>query len=157
MACRLCAQRGFGRMGEARAIKVQCGALSFRRRSRSPLKRLALIFCLAAAACAAPATVFAGCSGSLAFQNCVDESGNNYTVQRFGNMTPIDSESANANETANHIAQTNGSTTFVSGMAADGSTWNETITDYGNGTRTISGMDGHGIVYNRYCTASGCH
>jgi len=72
-------------------------------------------------------------------------------------MTPIDSEGANANETANHIAQTNGSTTFVSGMAADGSTWNETITDYGNGTRTISGMDGHGIVYNRYCTASGCH
>jgi hypothetical protein len=124
--------------------------------SGSPLKRLALSLCVVVAACAAPAA-FAQCSGSLSFQNCVDESGNNYTVQRYGNTAPIDGEDANADFTANHIAHTNGSTTFVSGMAADGSTWNETITDFGNGTRTIAGMDGHGIVYNRYCTSNGCH
>lgn len=147
-------------------LKVQCSASPGCRSrgtepekaidSRLQLKRLALSICIVSIACAAPAA-FAVCAGSLAFQNCVDESGNNYTVQRFGNTAPIDSEDANDSSTANHIAHTTGSTTFVSGVAADGATWNETVTDYGNGTRTISGMDGHGVVYNRYCTSYGCH
>lgn len=120
------------------------------------MKRLVLTIYVVFLACATPAA-FGRCSGNPAFQDCVDESGNNYSVQRFGNTAPIDSEDANAKETSNHIAHTIGSSTFISGVAADGSTWNETITDYGNGSRTISGMNGQGLIYNRYCTAYGCH
>lgn len=123
---------------------------------RLQLKLHRLTLCAAVLGFAAH-TAFAGCAGSLASQNCVDESGNNYTVQRFGNTAPINSIDAQPGSTSNHIAKTAGSSTFVSGVAADGSTWNETITDYGNGSRTISGVDGNGIVYNRYCTTYACN
>jgi hypothetical protein len=122
------------------------------------LKRIALNLCIVLTACA-PAAAFADCSGSPAFQNCTDNSRDSYTVQRFGNTTPVTGDVAPIGGFGNQTqaSKTNGGTTFISGRAADGASWNETITDYGNGTRTISGIDGQGIVYNRYCTSYGCN
>jgi hypothetical protein len=126
------------------------------------LKRIALVFCMAIMACASTANAAAlgtsaGCSGSLAFPDCIDASGNNYTVQHFGNTTPINEKPPMTGGASDRIPTTAGSTSFVNGVASDGATWNETVTDYGNGTRTISGMDGNGVVYTHYCTATGCN
>lgn len=126
------------------------------------MKCIALSLCVAAMACASSADAAAlgtaaGCSGSLAFPDCIDASANNYTVQHFGNTTPINENPPMTGGPSDRIPTTAGSTSFVSGMAADGASWNESVTDYGNGTRTISGMDGNGLVYTHYCTAMGCN
>lgn len=121
------------------------------------MKRIALSLCLVFGACAAPAA-FAKCWGSDAFQNCVDESGNAYTQQRFGNTSTVNGYQQKLPGQAWEQTGTSiGDTTFITGTATDGSTWTETITNYGNGTRTISGMDGKGLVYNKYCTVYGCN
>ncbi|MBN3858166.1 hypothetical protein G3N59_32745 [Paraburkholderia sp. Ac-20340] len=130
------------------------------------MKRIALSLscCLCVAALAyAPAGVGAtlgndaGCSGSLAFPNCIDASGNNYSVQHFGNTAPVNEKPPMTGGASDRVPTTIGSSTYVSGVAADGATWNESVTDYGNGTRTISGMDGNGVVYTHYCTLNGCN
>ncbi|HEV3426334.1 MAG TPA: hypothetical protein VG320_00475 [Paraburkholderia sp.] len=126
------------------------------------MKRIALSICMAALACASTANAAAlgtsaGCSGSLAFPNCIDESGNNYTEQHFGNTAPINEKPPKTGGASDRIPTTAGSTSFVSGMAPDGVRWNESVTDYGNGSRTIWGMDGNGLVYTHYCTAMGCN
>ncbi|MEM5449531.1 MULTISPECIES: hypothetical protein [Paraburkholderia] len=120
------------------------------------MKRVALSLIIFGAF-TAPAA-FAKCWGNDAFQNCVDESGNSYTVQRFGNTSTVNGyQQKLPGEAWEQTGASIGDTTFITGQAADGSTWTETITNYGNGTRTISGMDGKGLVYNKYCTVSGCN
>ncbi len=126
------------------------------------MKRIALSLCLAALACASTANAAAPdtsavCTGNHVIQDCVDESGNNYTVQHFGNTTPVNEKPPRTGAQSDGFPTTAGSTSFLSGVTPDGANWNETITDYGNGTRTISGMAGNGVVYTHYCTVMGCN
>lgn len=87
---------------------------------------------LLATAFVAPA-VHATCVGSQALSNCWDDNGNNYTVQRMGNMTYVDGSNSRT-----------------------GSQWSETVQHYGD-TAYINGTDKRGRSWSEVCTSAGCY
>lgn len=66
----------------------------------------------------------AACYGSKSFQTCSDDSGNNYTVQRFGNSTYMQGYNANTGSSWSQNSQTYGKSTFHNGVDANGNSWN---------------------------------
>jgi hypothetical protein len=101
--------------------------------------------------------VFANCFGGPAMQTCNDNSGNSYTVNRFGNTTTVQGYNAQTGSSWNETASTNGNTTYINGQAANGANWNENVTNYGNGNRMINGTNSNGQSFSRYCTPYGCN
>jgi len=100
---------------------------------------------------------FAGCMGTSAYQTCYDsQSGNNYSVQRYGNTTNMQGYNSGTGSTWSQTTQTYGNTTYNSGTAADGGTWSTTRQDYGNGNYTINGFDSDGNSVNRSCFGGFC-
>jgi hypothetical protein len=102
-------------------------------------------------------SAFAACVGTGTFSTCTDDSGNSYSVQRFGNMTNVQGMGANG-QTWNQSSQTVGNQTFTNGTAANGNSWNENQLHLGNGNSSISGTNSSGQPYNYFCTrATGCN
>jgi hypothetical protein len=98
----------------------------------------------------------AGCIGSDSFQTCNDSSGNNYTVNRFGNMTTMNGYNAQTGSTWSQNSNTIGNMTIHNGTSSNGGSWNLTDQSIGS-NRIITGTDSHGNSVNRFCTPYGCN
>ena len=74
--------------------------------------------------------VYAGCTGTGNYYNCYDlQSGNNYSVQKYGNTTNVTGYNANTGSTWNQNSNTIGNTTYTYGNS-NGRSWNEVQTPY---------------------------
>lgn len=100
--------------------------------------------------------VAAECIGSGALQNCWDDSGNSYSVMRFGNSTFVDGRNARTGSSWSQSSQTLGNTTFHSGRAANGNSWNSSDTRVGD-YRFINGQDSRGDSFSHTCGPFGCN
>lgn len=98
----------------------------------------------------------AACYGSGTFQNCYDDSGNSYTVQRYGNTTHLDGYNSRTGSRWSQESNTFGNTTYHNGRAANGQTWNMQEQRIGN-NRFITGTDSDGNSFSRYCNSFGCN
>lgn len=112
--------------------------------------------CVLALVAASALPAAAACVGSEAFSTCTDESGNTYSVSRFGNMTQVQGTGANG-QSWNQTSQTLGNQTFTNGTAANGNAWNEQQTQLGGGNRFVSGTNAQGQPYTYNCTLQGCN
>jgi hypothetical protein len=97
----------------------------------------------------------ARCFGSSTFSNCYDDSGNSYTVQRFGNQTMMNGYNAQTGSMWSQNSMTLGNTTYHTGET-NGNSWNMTDTRYGS-MRSIYGTDSRGRSFNYMCTQFGCN
>lgn len=69
----------------------------------------------------------ASCYGTKSFQTCYDDqSGNNYTVQRYGNTTHMDGHNQNTGSNWSQDTYRYGNTTQHYGRDSDGDSWSET-------------------------------
>jgi hypothetical protein len=116
-----------------------------------------LIICLIASTLAgAAAPAYAECFGSDAFSTCYDDSGNAYTVQRFGNQTFMNGSNSRTGSTWSQNSMTMGHTSYHNGVT-NGNSWNMTDQRYG-GMRSIYGTDSRGNHFNYNCTQMfGCN
>ena len=96
----------------------------------------------------------AACYGSGAFRTCTDDSGNSYSIQKYGNTTSVQGFNPNTGSQWNQTSQTIGNSTFIQGNS-NGRNWNETIQTM-PGMTTYSGTDSSGRTFNKTCTALGC-
>ena len=96
----------------------------------------------------------AACFGTPAFETCNDASGNQYTVNRFGNTTTMQGYNPNTGSQWSQQSNTLGNTTQTYGQT-NGRQWNETQTYYGNGFGNVRGMNSQGQFYNYNCTPYG--
>lgn len=94
------------------------------------------------------------CVGTDSFQSCTDNSGNSYTINRFGNTTMMQGSNPNGSQW-NQTSQTYGNTTYHNGTAANGNQWNGTTTNIGN-MQMHQGTDSRGRNYQRTCGPLGC-
>ena len=96
------------------------------------------------------------CVGTNALSTCYDDSGNSYTVNRFGNQTHMNGYNAQTGSTWSQDSTTLGNSTYHTGQA-NGRPWNETETRYAGGIRSIYGTDSEGNSFNYQCAPySGC-
>ena len=105
---------------------------------------------------AIPLTSGATCIGTGTLQNCYDNSGNSYTVQRMGNMTTVQGYNANTGNSWNQTSNTYGNMTQTYGTASNGNSWNETTLRSPGMTRQY-GTDSRGRSFSRTCTTFGCN
>lgn len=98
----------------------------------------------------------AACVGSGSLYTCNDMSGNQYNVQKYGNMTHVRGYNAQTGSDWNQTSNTYGNTTVTQGTAANGNSWNSTETNLGGGTRIINGTDSNGQPFSTTCTQFGC-
>jgi hypothetical protein len=119
------------------------------KRGKLKMRALALAFAFVIAA----SHCNAACIGSSTFSNCSDDSGNNYTVQRFGNQTMMNGSNAQTGSNWSQHSTTLGNSTYTNGTT-NGRSWNETQTNFG-GVRSIYGTDSDGRSYNYTCTQYG--
>lgn len=103
----------------------------------------------------ASGAVQANCVGTNMYQNCYDQSGNNYQVQRYGNTTLVQGSNAQTGNTWSQTSQTYGNTTHHYGTAADGNQWNSTTQTFGNQSHTY-GTDSRGNTFSTTCNQFGC-
>lgn len=106
-------------------------------------------------AAALPTYVHARCYGSQNFQTCTDDSGNQYTVQRYGNTTNVQGFNPNTGSSWSQTSLTYGNTTHHNGIAADGNSWSGTTNRIGD-TTIHNGVDSKGNYYNKTCNQFGC-
>ena len=101
-------------------------------------------------------TASAACIGSGSFQSCTDNSGNSYSVNRFGNSTFMNGTNSRTGSTWSQNSNTFGNTTMHSGRSSDGGNWNLTEQRMGS-SRSITGTDSNGRSVNRFCGSFGCN
>jgi hypothetical protein len=97
----------------------------------------------------------AACLGSGSLQTCYDNSGNSYSVQRFGNQTNVNGYNAQTGSTWSQHTTTMGNTTFHNGVT-NGNSWNMTDQRLGN-TRMYSGTNSGGRSFFYTCNQFGCN
>ena len=100
-------------------------------------------------------TAQAQCVGYGAYRTCSDSSGNNYSIQKFGNTTMMNGNNYQTGSTWNQTSQRIGNTTITNGRAANGNTWNSTTQQIGN-TTFINGRDSNGNTFRKTCNQFGC-
>ncbi|WP_368169717.1 hypothetical protein [Aeromonas sp. R4-3] len=100
--------------------------------------------------------VSADCIGSGNFRTCTDNTGNTYTVQKFGNSTYVNGQNPNTGSSWNQQSQRLGNSTYTTGQDADGNSWNSTATRVGNST-IINGTDSDGNAFSQTCNEYGCY
>jgi hypothetical protein len=105
---------------------------------------------------AIPTIAEASCFGSQSFQNCYDGSGNQYTVQRFGNQTIVNGNNWNTGSSWSQRSTSYGNMTIHNGTAGNGNSWNMIQRNYG-GMSTYSGTDSNGNYFNYTCGTWGCN
>lgn len=97
----------------------------------------------------------ASCFGSDTYKTCTDNSGNSYSVQKYGNSTYVQGTNAQG-ESWSQQSQTYGNTTYHNGTAKDGNSWNGTTSTFG-GTTVHQGTDSRGNGYYKSCNQYGCY
>ncbi|OOS05342.1 hypothetical protein SAMN02745664_10460 [Moraxella cuniculi DSM 21768] len=116
------------------------------------MKNLVLILSLLAL----PSLANAYCYGSERLYSCSDSNGNNYDVQKIGNLTYVNGYNRNTGSSWSSESQTIGNITYQNGRAANGNSWNQTIQRIGNSTY-YSGMDGNDNYQSQTCDSYGCY
>jgi hypothetical protein len=111
---------------------------------------------LAFALISSPMVAEAACFGSGAFKSCYDDSGNSYTIQKFGNTTAMQGYNSRTGSTWSQDSSTFGNTTITNGRSADGDSWNMQQQRIGNST-FYSGQDSDGNSFSGTCGAFGCN
>lgn len=101
-------------------------------------------------------TASAGCIGSGNLKTCYDNSGNSYTVQKFGDSTYVSGYNSKTGTTWNQDSQKIGNSTFTNGKAANGQSWNSTSTKIGDST-IINGKNSDGKPFSAVCGKYGCY
>lgn len=104
-------------------------------------------------AVAATAPAEATCVGSPAISSCFDGEGNQYTVNRLGNMTTVTGSNATTGSQWNETITRFGNTTSYQGQT-NGRSWNMNETDSA-GMRTYSGTNADGQTFFHTCTPYG--
>ena len=90
----------------------------------------------------------AACYGESSYQTCFDEqSGNSYSIARYGSTTNLNGYNARTGSVWNQNSNTLGNTTFHSGAASNGRTWHGTTTTLGDSI-FYSGTDSNGRSYD---------
>jgi hypothetical protein len=75
----------------------------------------------------------AACFGSANYYNCFDaQSGNNYSVSKFGNTTSVYGYNSNTGSTWSQNSYQFGNTTNTYGYSSNGQSWSKTDTPYGS-------------------------
>lgn len=97
----------------------------------------------------------AACFGTPGFQTCTDDSGNSYTVQRFGGSTYMEGRNSTTGSSWSQESHTFGNTTNVYGRDSSGRSWDNTI-QTSPGMVQQYGRDASGRSFSRTCTAAGC-
>ncbi|HHQ4739203.1 hypothetical protein [Aeromonas jandaei] len=98
----------------------------------------------------------AECIGSGNLKTCYDNSGNSYTVQKFGDSTYVSGYNSKTGSSWNQDSQKIGNSTFTNGKAADGQSWNSTSTKIGDSVMTY-GKDSNGKPFTTVCGKYGCY
>ncbi|HEH9411143.1 hypothetical protein ACEUDE_05645 [Aeromonas veronii] len=101
-------------------------------------------------------SVSADCIGTDNFKTCYDDSGNTYTVQKFGNSTYVNGQNPSTGSSWNQQSQRIGNSTYTTGQDADGNSWSSTSTRVGNSTIT-NGIDSDGNAFSQTCNKYGCY
>lgn len=96
----------------------------------------------------------ADCIGSGNFKTCYDDSGNTYTVQKFGNSTYVNGHNPSTGSSWNQQSQRLGNSTYTTGQDADGNSWDSTATKMGDST-IINGSDSDGDSFSVICNEYG--
>src|SRR4051812_32439635 len=68
----------------------------------------------------------ASCYGADTFQNCDDNSGSSYMINRFGDTTIMTGDNAQTGSSRSQSSTTLGDTTFHNDRASGGNSWNST-------------------------------
>lgn len=97
----------------------------------------------------------AACYGSPGYRTCTDNSGNSYSVQRFGGSTYMRGSNPSTGSNWSQQSHTFGNTTTVHGSDSSGRSWNNTIQTSPGMVRQY-GRDASGRSFNRTCTAVRC-
>ena len=97
-------------------------------------------------------TAHAGCVGTETYKTCTDESGNTYSVSKFGNTTNVQGYNPNTGRTWSQQSNKVGNSTFTTGQDADGNSWNMQQQKLGSSTFT-SGTDSDGNPFS-YSTSN---
>ncbi|MCO6390549.1 hypothetical protein GTW25_05850 [Aliihoeflea aestuarii] len=113
------------------------------------------ILLAAAALMAVTTSSYAACYGTGNYQRCSDNSGNSYSVQRYGNTTNLRGYNSNTGSSWSQNSQHLGNSTFTRGYDADGNSWNSTTQRIGDSSFT-RGMDSDGNSFSRTCNSFGC-
>lgn len=100
--------------------------------------------------------VSAECIGSGNLKTCYDNSGNSYTVQKFGDSTYVSGYNSKTGSSWNQDSQKIGNSTFTNGKSADGQSWNSTSTKIGDSVMTY-GKDSNGKPFTTVCGKYGCY
>lgn len=96
----------------------------------------------------------ANCTGYGAYRTCYDaQSGNSYTVNRYGNTTRMNGYNSNTGSTWNSTTNRYGNSSNTQGYDSNGNSWNSNTYDYGNGNSTTYGTDSSGKSF--YCSTYG--
>jgi hypothetical protein len=103
-----------------------------------------------------PCWAQSSCVGSASLKTCTDDSGNSYTVSKFGNTTNVLGSSAGTGSTWSQTSSTFGNTTYTNGVAANGQLWNQTTSSIGHSTYTY-GTDANGKPFSKTCTQFGSY
>lgn len=75
----------------------------------------------------------ATCVGSSTFYTCFDsQSGNSYSVNRFGGTTIMNGTNSRTGSTWSQTTNSFGGNSYTTGRASNGSSWNMTTTPYGS-------------------------
>lgn len=101
-------------------------------------------------------SVNAACYGSGSYQNCTDDSGNSYSVRRYGNTTQMDGYNSQTGSNWSQTSRTMGNTTYHEGIAGNGNSWNSTERRSGSNTY-IQGTDAQGNYFSKTCNKYGCN
>lgn len=96
----------------------------------------------------------ADCIGSGSLKTCYDDSGNTYTVQKFGDTTYVNGQNSRTGSTWSQQSQKLGDSTYTTGQDADGNSWNSTATKVRNST-FINGTDSDGNSFSQTCNEYG--
>src|SRR4051812_32851707 len=98
----------------------------------------------------------AACYGRGSFQTCYDTSGNNYSVNRYGNQTQMNGYNTNTGSQWSQTTNTMGNTTYYNGQT-NGQQWNMIQQNYG-GIQTYNGSNAAGQSFSYTCTqVGGCY
>jgi hypothetical protein len=97
----------------------------------------------------------AGCFGSGSFKTCNDDSGNNYTIQKFGNTTHMQGNNYQTGSTWSQNTNTFGNITTHTGNS-NGNAWRATEQRIGN-TTFYNGQDSNGNAFHKTCGITGCY
>lgn len=99
---------------------------------------------------------YSSCFGTHSFSNCNDDSGNTYTVRRYGNSTDMNGYNFNTGSSWSQNSRSIGNSTYTNGYDSDGNSWNMQQRTIGNRTY-YSGTDSGGNFFSGSCGTFGCN